>query len=115
VAVGSIPGPGPHGRDGYYFIVDRKTDMIIRGGYNVYPREVEDVLYEHPAVAEVAVIGVPHPELGQEVGARSSSNRVPPLAPTSCEISSKGSSPLTSIPATSNSSTRFRRVRLKRF
>jgi long-chain acyl-CoA synthetase len=55
--------------DGYYFIVDRKTDMIIRGGYNVYPREVEDVLYEHPAVAEVAVIGVPHPELGQEVGA----------------------------------------------
>jgi long-chain acyl-CoA synthetase len=55
--------------DGYYFIVDRKKDLIIRGGYNVYPREVEEVLYEHPAVAEAAVVGVPHPELGEEVGA----------------------------------------------
>ncbi|GAA2350926.1 long-chain fatty acid--CoA ligase [Saccharopolyspora halophila] len=55
--------------DGYFFIVDRKKDMIIRGGYNVYPREVEEVLYEHPAVAEAAVIGVKHPELGEEVGA----------------------------------------------
>jgi long-chain acyl-CoA synthetase len=55
--------------DGYFFIVDRKKDLIIRGGYNVYPREVEEVLYEHPAVREVAVVGVPHPELGEEVGA----------------------------------------------
>jgi long-chain acyl-CoA synthetase len=55
--------------DGYFAIVDRKKDLIIRGGYNVYPREVEEVLYEHPAVAEAAVIGVPHPELGEEVGA----------------------------------------------
>jgi long-chain acyl-CoA synthetase len=55
--------------DGYFFIVDRKTDLIIRGGYNVYPREVEEVLHEHPAVLEAAVIGVPDPELGQEVGA----------------------------------------------
>jgi long-chain acyl-CoA synthetase len=55
--------------DGYYFIVDRKKDMIIRGGYNVYPREIEEVLYEHPAVHEAAVIGLPHPELGEEVGA----------------------------------------------
>jgi long-chain acyl-CoA synthetase len=55
--------------DGYYFIVDRKKDLIIRGGYNVYPREIEEVLYEHPAVAEVAVIGLPHPDLGEEVGA----------------------------------------------
>jgi long-chain acyl-CoA synthetase len=55
--------------DGYFFIVDRKKDMIIRGGYNVYPREIEEVLYEHPAVAEAAVLGVPHPELGEEVGA----------------------------------------------
>ena len=55
--------------DGYFFIVDRIKDMIIRGGYNVYPREVEEVLYEHPAVREVAVVGVPDPELGEEVAA----------------------------------------------
>ncbi|HEY7050093.1 MAG TPA: long-chain fatty acid--CoA ligase [Jatrophihabitantaceae bacterium] len=55
--------------DGYYYIVDRKKDLIIRGGYNVYPREIEEVLYEHPAVAEAAVIGMPHGELGEEVGA----------------------------------------------
>jgi long-chain acyl-CoA synthetase len=55
--------------DGFYYIVDRKKDMIIRGGYNVYPREIEEVLYEHPAVLEAAVIGVPHPSLGEEVGA----------------------------------------------
>jgi long-chain acyl-CoA synthetase len=55
--------------DGYFFIVDRKKDMIIRGGYNVYPREIEEVLYEHPDVREVAVIGVPHASLGEEVGA----------------------------------------------
>ncbi|WP_419996034.1 long-chain-fatty-acid--CoA ligase [Streptomyces boninensis] len=55
--------------DGYYAIVDRKKDLVIRGGYNVYPREVEEVLYEHPAVAEAAVVGVPHPELGEEVAA----------------------------------------------
>src|SRR5215217_6976038 len=55
--------------DGYFFIVDRKKDLIIRGGYNVYPREVEEVLYEHPAIQEAAVVGVPHDELGEEVGA----------------------------------------------
>jgi long-chain acyl-CoA synthetase len=55
--------------DGYYFIVDRKKDLIIRGGYNVYPRELEEVLYEHEAVREAAVVGVPHPSLGEEVGA----------------------------------------------
>ena len=55
--------------DGYYWIVDRKKDLIIRGGYNVYPREVEEVLYEHPAVAQVAVIGIAHDSLGEEVGA----------------------------------------------
>ncbi len=55
--------------DGYFTIVGRKKDLIIRGGYNVYPREIEEVLHEHPAVAEVAVIGVPHAELGEEVGA----------------------------------------------
>jgi long-chain acyl-CoA synthetase len=55
--------------DGYFFIVDRSKDLIIRGGYNVYPREIEEVLYEHPAVAEAAVIGVPDSALGEEVGA----------------------------------------------
>jgi long-chain acyl-CoA synthetase len=55
--------------DGYYHIVGRKKDLIIRGGYNVYPREIEEVLHEHPAVAEVAVIGIPHAELGEDVGA----------------------------------------------
>ena len=55
--------------DGYFFIVDRKKDLIIRGGYNVYPREIEEVLYEHPAIQEAAVLGVPHEELGEEVGA----------------------------------------------
>jgi long-chain acyl-CoA synthetase len=56
-------------QDGYFFIVDRKKDLIIRGGYNVYPREVEEVLYEHPAVAEAAVVGIPHPTHGEEVAA----------------------------------------------
>ncbi|RPE37896.1 long-chain acyl-CoA synthetase [Streptomyces sp. Ag109_O5-1] len=56
-------------RDGYLWIVGRKKDVIIRGGYNVYPREVEEVLYEHPAVADAAVIGIPDPDLGEEVGA----------------------------------------------
>jgi long-chain acyl-CoA synthetase len=55
--------------DGYFFIVDRKKDMIIRGGYNVYPREIEEVLYEHPEVREAAVLGVPHDEYGEEVAA----------------------------------------------
>jgi long-chain acyl-CoA synthetase len=55
--------------DGYFFIVDRKKDMILRGGYNVYPREIEEVLYEHAAVREAAVVRVPHDELGEEVGA----------------------------------------------
>jgi long-chain acyl-CoA synthetase len=55
--------------DGYFFIVDRKKDLIIRGGYNVYPREIEEVLYEHPAIAEAAVIGRPHPALGEEIAA----------------------------------------------
>ena len=55
--------------DGYFCIVDRKKDLIIRGGYNVYPREIEEVLYEHPAVREAAVVGIPDADLGEEVGA----------------------------------------------
>jgi long-chain acyl-CoA synthetase len=55
--------------DGFLFIVDRIKDLIIRGGYNVYPREIEEVMYAHPAVAEAAVIGVPDARLGEEVHA----------------------------------------------
>jgi long-chain acyl-CoA synthetase len=55
--------------DGFYVIVDRMKDLIIRGGFNIYPREIEEVLYEHPDVAEAAVIGIPHDQLGEEVGA----------------------------------------------
>jgi long-chain acyl-CoA synthetase len=55
--------------DGYFYIVDRKKSLIIRGGLNVYPREVEEVLFQHPAVLEAAVVGVPHASLGEEVGA----------------------------------------------
>jgi long-chain acyl-CoA synthetase len=55
--------------DGFLFIVDRIKDLIIRGGYNVYPREVEEAIYTHPAVAEAAVVGVPDATLGEEVHA----------------------------------------------
>jgi long-chain acyl-CoA synthetase len=53
--------------DGFYRLVDRKKDMIIRGGFNVYPREIEEHLYSHPAVLEAAVIGVPHDKHGEEI------------------------------------------------
>ena len=55
--------------DGFFFIVDRKKELIIRGGYNVYPREVEEVLYQHPAIFECAVLGLPDERLGEEVTA----------------------------------------------
>jgi long-chain acyl-CoA synthetase len=55
--------------EGYLFLVDRKHELVIRGGYNVYPREVEEVLYAHPDVLEAAVVGVPHETLGEEVAA----------------------------------------------
>src|SRR5438105_10501132 len=55
--------------DGFFFIVDRSKDMIIRGGYNVYPRELEEVLMTHPAVSMVAVIGVPDDRMGEEIKA----------------------------------------------
>ena len=60
---------GTKDRDGFFYVVDRKKDLIIRGGFNVYPREIEEVLYEHPAVLEAAVVGLPHPTYGEEVGA----------------------------------------------
>jgi long-chain acyl-CoA synthetase len=55
--------------DGFYYIVDRSKDMIIRGGYNVYPREIEEVLMTHPDVSLAAVVGVPHDSHGEEVKA----------------------------------------------
>jgi long-chain acyl-CoA synthetase len=58
---------GYRDEDGYFFIVDRVKDMIIRGGFNVYPREIEEVLFAHPAIAEAAVIGRPDERLGEEV------------------------------------------------
>jgi long-chain acyl-CoA synthetase len=58
---------GDKDADGYIRILDRKKDMVIRGGYNVYPRDVEEVLMRHPSVGQVAVIGLPDPEYGEEV------------------------------------------------
>jgi len=55
--------------EGYIYIVDRKKDLIIRGGYNIYPREIEEVLYTHKDILEAAVLGVPHADLGEEVAA----------------------------------------------
>jgi long-chain acyl-CoA synthetase len=60
---------GYRDRDGYFYIVDRKSDMIIRGGENIYPREIDEVLYQHPAVAAAATIGIPDPLYGEEVAA----------------------------------------------
>jgi long-chain acyl-CoA synthetase len=55
--------------DGYLYITERKKDLIIRGGFNIYPRDVEEVLYGHPAVLECAVVGVQDPKMGEEVRA----------------------------------------------
>jgi len=60
---------GYRDKDGYFFIVDRKSDMIIRAGENIYPREIDEVLYQHPAVAAAATIGVPDQLYGEEVAA----------------------------------------------
>jgi long-chain acyl-CoA synthetase len=60
---------GRRDSDGYFYVVDRKKEMINRGGYNVYPREVEEILYEHPDIVEAAVVGFPDPTLGEEIGA----------------------------------------------
>jgi long-chain acyl-CoA synthetase len=60
---------GYRDKDGFFFIVDRKSDMIIRGGENIYPREIDEVLYQHPAVAAAATIGVPDKLYGEEVAA----------------------------------------------
>ena len=56
-------------KDGYFYIVERKKDLILSSGYNVYPREIEEVLYEHPKVLEAAVVGVPDAVRGEKVKA----------------------------------------------
>ena len=68
--------------DGFFYVVDRKTELINRGGYKVYPREIEEVLHEHPDVLEAAVVGRPHAQLGEEVCAVVT---LRPLAATSGE------------------------------
>ena len=60
---------GKMDEDGYFFVIDRKKDMIVSGGFNIYPREIEDVLCEHPKVSEVAVIGIPDDYFGESVKA----------------------------------------------
>ena len=87
--------------DGFYYIVDRKKDMIIRGGYNVYPREIEEVLYEHPAVLEAAVIGVAAP-LARRGGRRRrhAAARAGGDTTASCATGSSSASPRTSTRGT---------------
>ena len=96
--------------DGCYFIVDRKKDLIIRGGYNVYPREIEEVLYEHPAVREAAVVGIPHPELGEEVGAAVALKAGAGDRRGAARATSRRRSRPTSTRGTCGSSTRCRRA-----
>ena len=91
--------------DGYFYIVDRKKDLIIRGGYNVYPREVEEVLFEHPKIREAAVVGVPHDEWGEEIGAAVVLHEGEELAPRRSAPTSRSGSPPTSTRAWSGSST----------
>ncbi|MEE4113738.1 MAG: long-chain fatty acid--CoA ligase, partial [Desulfobacteraceae bacterium] len=55
--------------EGFLYIVDRKKDMIVSGGFNIFPREIEDVLFEHPAVRGAAVVGTPHPKWGEQATA----------------------------------------------
>jgi long-chain acyl-CoA synthetase len=53
--------------DGYFYIIDRKKDLVISGGYNIYPRDIEEVYFEHPKVVEASAIGIPHPSRGEAV------------------------------------------------
>ena len=101
--------------DGYFFIVDRKKELIIRGGYNVYPREIEEVLYEHPAVLEAAVIGVPDDSMGEEVGAAVVLKEGEDVSADELQGVRQGArSPTTSTRARSGSSTSSPRARRAR-
>ena len=97
--------------DGYLFITGRSDHTIISGGVNIYPREIEDLLIAHPAVDDVAVIGVPDDEYGESVRPSSPSATATPAAPRSSGTSSTGpgrASRTTSAPGRSPSSTRCR-------
>jgi long-chain acyl-CoA synthetase len=78
---------------------------VIRGGYNVYPREIEEVFYEHPDVREAAVIGIPHDELGEEVAAAIALKTGADSTPGELRAFVSSASPPTSTPVTSGSST----------
>ena len=91
--------------EGYLYIYDRVKDMIVSGGENIYPAEVESALYGHPAIADVAVIGVPDERWGESVKASSSRSRAPRRAPRSSSPSRASASPATSCRARSISST----------
>ena len=97
--------------DGDLFLVDRKKEMIIRGGYNVYPREVEQALYAHPAVVEVAVVGIPHELLGEDVAAFVVLEPGALVPPEELQAWTRSASRRTSTRATSCCSTSCRRSR----
>ncbi len=96
--------------EGFFFVVDRIKDLIIRGGYNVYPREVEEVLYAHPDVSEAAVIGRPDPRLGEEIVAVVTARPGRSIDEADVIAFCKARLPRTSNRARSGSSTRFPRT-----
>ena len=100
--------------EGYFTIVDRKKDMIIRGGMNVYPREVEEVLYTHPDVLEAAVVGVPDDLMGEEVGAAVVLRPGSTATWRTSRPTSRSASPPTSTRAASGASTSCPRGRRAR-
>lgn len=85
-------------KDGFLYLCDRRTDLIISGGVNIYPAEIEAALLEHPAVADVAVIGVPDEEWGHRVVALVQPDPVPGPPPRSCWNTSAAGSPGSSTP-----------------
>ena len=96
--------------DGYFFIVDRKKEMIIRGGFNIYPREIEEVLHEHPDVMETAVVGLPHDELrrGRRRGGRAQAG--PPVRSRGDQELRQGEGRRVHIPGSCGSRNRCRKV-----
>ena len=102
---------GREDEDGFFFVVDRKKDMIIRGGYNVYPREVEELLYEHPAIREAAVLGVPHPDGARRWAAEVVLSQARSSAARRSAPGCGSGSPPTSTPAWSGSWTSCRKAR----